>query len=107
MHRKPQVKTDDIFRALADPVRRRILSDLNRAPQSVHALAGRYEASRPAISRHLKVLKKCRVIDCRPAGRENVYYLQTEPLREVFDWLEQFWGSRLAKLKTLSEGDME
>ncbi|MEZ5998589.1 MAG: metalloregulator ArsR/SmtB family transcription factor [Hyphomonas sp.] len=103
MSRKPAIRTDDVFRALADPVRRSLLVQLNRAPQPVEKLAAQYGISRPAISRHLGVLRDCGVVASRPQGKENVYYLIPTPMREVQDWLAQFWASRLADLKSLAE----
>ena len=105
MYRKPVIDTNDIFRALADPVRRDLLGDLNDAPKSVRALAAPRHISRPAVSRHLAVLRECGVVACRQAGKENIYYLVPEPLREVREWLGQFWSTRLDALKTISEGE--
>lgn len=103
MNRKPKVQTDDVFRALADPVRRSILSHLHQRPQPVSALATQYKISRPAISRHLKVLRECGVVSHRTLGSENIYYLNAAPLHEVQDWLKQFWSARLGDFKAVAE----
>lgn len=103
MGRKPHVEKDNVFRALSDPVRRSILTRLQTGPQAVGALANAYAISRPAVSRHLKVLKEARVVASRAQGQENVYYLTPAPLKEVQQFLASFWASRLESLKALSE----
>ena len=107
MERKPFVEKDNIFRALADPVRRSILTRLQTGPQAVGALATDYAISRPAVSRHLKVLKEARVVASRTDGQENVYYLTPAPLREAQEFLASFWANKLGTLKTLSEREEE
>ena len=76
-----------ILVALADPTRCRILEILRDGPQPVHVLSGAFSISRPAISRHLRVLKTAKLIKEKKTGRENVYRLQVEKLRPVQDWL--------------------
>lgn len=105
MQRKPAIQKDSVFRALADPVRRSILTRLQEKPQPVTALAAHYRISRPAVSRHLKVLREASVVDSRQQGQENVYYLTPAPLKDAQDFLASFWSSRLGALKTLSEND--
>lgn len=73
--------------ALADPTRCRILEILREGPQPVHVLAGAFDISRPAISRHLRVLKQARLISEKKIGRENRYRLHAGKLRPVQDWL--------------------
>ena len=74
--------------ALADPTRCRIVEILHEGPQPVHVLAGSFDISRPAISRHLRVLKQARLISEKKAGRENRYALHANRLKPVRDWLE-------------------
>lgn len=105
MQRKPEIEKDSVFRALADPIRRSILSRLQEEPQPVAALAAQYRISRPAVSRHLKVLREARVVASRQQGQENVYYLTPGPLRQAQDFLSSFWSSRLGALKTMSEDE--
>jgi DNA-binding transcriptional ArsR family regulator len=91
----------DVFSALANPVRRKILMQLRRGPRSVSHLAGGFELSRPAISEHLQVLRKARLVREQPRGRERYYHLDPRPLSEVEAWLEaftQYWKQRLAAL---------
>lgn len=73
--------------ALADPTRCRILEILRNGPQPVHVLAGEFDISRPAISRHLRVLKQARLISEKKTGRENRYRLHAGRLKPVRDWL--------------------
>jgi DNA-binding transcriptional ArsR family regulator len=94
---------DPVFRALADPVRREILTALSCEPMAVQPLADRFAISRPAISRHLRVLREAGLVDGRAAGRSNVYSLRPEPLAEVETWLRSLWDERLGRLKSLVE----
>lgn len=76
-----------IFIALADPTRCRIVEILRDGPQPVHVLAAFFDISRPAISRHLRVLKQARLISEKKSGRENRYALHLKQLRPVAGWL--------------------
>lgn len=75
--------------ALADPTRCRIIEILHQGPQPVHVLASSFDISRPAISRHLRVLKQARLISEKKTGRENRYALHAEKLHPVGDWVAQ------------------
>jgi len=77
-----------ILVALADPTRCRIVEILRDGPQPVHVLAASFDISRPAISRHLRVLKQARLISEKKTGRENRYGLHAEKLKPVSNWLE-------------------
>jgi DNA-binding transcriptional ArsR family regulator len=79
--------------ALADPTRCRIIEILQRGPQPVHTLAGAFDISRPAISRHLRVLKQAKLISEKKAGRENRYALHANRLKPVRDWLDRVQAS--------------
>ena len=92
-----------VFRALADPTRRQILESLRRQPLPVHDLAARFAISRPAIPRHLRVLKVASLVRARSTGRETYYGLNEAPMRLVQDWLDQFWTARLSGLKRFAE----
>jgi DNA-binding transcriptional ArsR family regulator len=92
----------DVFKAIADPTRRALLDQLRGGPLSVSALASCFSQSRPAISKHLKVLSTAGLLTERMVGREHIFDLHAASLREVAGWLEQyrvFWGTSLAKLK--------
>lgn len=73
--------------ALADPTRCRIVEILQAGPQPVHVLASSFKISRPAISRHLRVLKQARLISEKKLGRENRYALHAEKLKPVGEWV--------------------
>ena len=86
--------------ALADATRCRVLELLREQPRPVHDLAAAFDISRPAISRHLKVLKDAGLVREEKHGRENVYALETAELIAVDRWLTGFWNSRIGSQKT-------
>lgn len=91
----------DVFRAIADPTRRALLDLLARQEQSVSALVDRFEMTQPAISQHLRVLRQAGLVRQRKSGRQRLYRLDPQPLREAYDWLghyERFWHERLRAL---------
>ena len=91
----------DVFAALANPVRRRILSRLRRGPRGASELARGFDLSRPAVSEHLQVLRKARLVREEPRGRERYYHLDPRPLATVEKWLETFnhyWKERMTAL---------
>jgi len=77
----------DVLVALADPTRCRIVEILRDGPRPVHVLAASFDISRPAISRHLRVLKQARLISEKKVGRENRYALHAGRLKPLHDWL--------------------
>ncbi|HEY9600165.1 MAG TPA: metalloregulator ArsR/SmtB family transcription factor [Allocoleopsis sp.] len=88
----------DIFQAIADPTRRAILDRLRDGEQAVKQLAEPFEMSMPAISQHLQVLCDVGLVTQRKVGRQRLYRLNPEPLREVSDWVnpyERFWQEKL------------
>ncbi|MGW3243056.1 ArsR/SmtB family transcription factor [Streptomyces sp. NPDC001070] len=94
----------DVFSALANPVRRRLLESLRDGPRAVNDLAGRFELSRPAVSEHLQVLRQAGLVREEPRGRQRFYHLEPEPLAEVGEWLhpfEHYWRARLRSLRDL------
>lgn len=96
----------DVFRAIADPTRRKILDRLREGPVAVNALAGRFDQSRPAVSKHLRVLRNAGLVAEERSGRERVYRLQPKPLREVVGWIEGYramWQVKLGNLKRYLE----
>jgi DNA-binding transcriptional ArsR family regulator len=95
---------DPQFAALADPTRCRIVELLNGKALPVHALAAEFAISRPAVSRHLRVLKDAELVHEEKQGRENVYSLQAHRLRAVNAWLSQFWPQRAGALRAPGEG---
>src|SRR5262245_34906177 len=79
-----------VFRALADPTRRRILRDLAREPASIADVASRFEISRPAVVKHLTILKEGGLIAVAPRGRERINVLKPDNLRTASQWLSFF-----------------
>ncbi|MGP4023973.1 ArsR/SmtB family transcription factor [Actinomadura sp. 3N407] len=95
----------DVFDAVADPVRRRIVALLGTGPRTAGALAAAFpEISRPAVSRHLRVLREAGLITAEQAGRERHYQVDHRPLQEIERWLStvrgQVWEQRLDALET-------
>jgi DNA-binding transcriptional ArsR family regulator len=87
--------------ALADPTRRTIVELLAERDLSAGELAARFETSRPAVSRHLRVLREQGLVEARIEGRMRVYSLDPEPLAELDEWLGRyrgFWTNRLDAL---------
>jgi DNA-binding transcriptional ArsR family regulator len=80
----------DAVEAIADPVRREILERLRSGPQPAGAISGWFAISRPAVSRHLRVLRETGLVVDEPTGRRRVYRLETAPLAELDAWLAQF-----------------
>ena len=99
-------QTDHIFRALADPTRRAILARLRTGGAAAGDIAANFRVSRPAVSRHIRVLRRAQLVTEHRAGRNRIYTLNPEPLRSLDDWLDayrQFWRSRLRDLKRYVE----
>ena len=97
----------DVFRAIADPTRRAILDRLRAGPAPVNTLAAEFSQSRPAISKHLRVLREARIVTERRDGRERVYRIRPARLEDVDQWIETyraFWQRSLNNLKTMLEG---
>lgn len=91
------------FSALADPTRCRVLELLAERSRPVHELAGAFDISRPAISRHLRILKEAELVAEEKQGRENVYSLQRANLKPVADWLTRYWNAKMFLLKDTVE----
>lgn len=98
----------DVFRAVADPTRRAILDRLRAGPTPVNALAADFQQTRPAISKHLRVLREAELVSEHRVGRERVYRLHPRPLQKVAGWVEgyrTFWLSSLTGLKHYLENE--
>ena len=97
----------DVFDAIASPVRRALLDLLTEGPRPVHDLAEEFSISRPAVSQHLRVLKRAELVVEERVGRERRYRLNPAPLRDVGTWVgryESFWQDRLAALRDVLDG---
>ncbi|NGN68075.1 helix-turn-helix transcriptional regulator [Streptomyces sp. A7024] len=94
--------TDQVFAALASPVRREVLRLLrDGGPQPVQQLADRFDMRRPSFSEQLRVLREAGLVSERRSGRQRIYALRAEPLAGVQDWLgpyERFWRGKLRAL---------
>jgi DNA-binding transcriptional ArsR family regulator len=98
------------FQALADPTRRAVLDLLRRGSQPAGGIAQAFPISRPAISKHLKLLRRAHLVREHREGRHRVYQLNPEPLRAVDTWIEQyrnFWKSNLNSLKMFVEAEYQ
>ncbi|TGV00608.1 ArsR/SmtB family transcription factor [Flavivirga rizhaonensis] len=88
----------DIFQAIADPVRRDIIELLAAETLTVNEVAKKFEISRPAISKHLKILNECGVIHFSQNGRERLCLIQPKKLIPAFLWIKQYnklWEDRI------------
>ena len=91
-----------VFRAISDPTRRQILGLLRVRPHTVGELAGNFQVSRPAISKHLRLLRHAGLVSAHQRGAANVCQLNARPLRAVNAWLRDyqvFWKGTLRDLK--------
>ena len=91
----------DVFQAIADPHRRAILSLLARQSLPLNTVAKHFDVSRPAISRHMKILAECGLVVIQKQGRKRYCYARLEKLSEVSDWVNQYqrvWQQRFDRL---------
>lgn len=94
----------DAFQVIADPSRRQILQMLTKETLNINALAGNFEMSRPAVSKHIKILENAGFISMREIGRERYCILEQTGFNELKAWInhfDQFWISKLQNLETL------
>jgi DNA-binding transcriptional ArsR family regulator len=107
-HRSVTYSSETTFQALADPTRRAVLDLLRRGSQPAGQIAEAFPVSRPAISKHLKLLRRAHLVHEHREGRNRVYQLNPEPLRAVDSWLDEyrrFWTANLASLKAFVEAE--
>jgi len=93
----------DVFQAIADPTRREIISMIAHQSLHLNSVAEKFDVSRPAISRHIKILTECGLIIIRQQGRHRYCEARLDKLNEVSDWVEQyrkFWTQKLDALET-------
>lgn len=92
----------DIFQAIADPTRRQIIDLLAGNTLSVNDVAERFDISRPAISKHIKLLNECGLVMIKKEGRKRYCRADTRKLQEVIEWAQRyrkFWDERLDALE--------
>lgn len=90
-----------IFEAIADPTRRQIIELVSSGELPAGEIAAAFDVTRPAISRHLRVLRESGLLTARGDGQRRLYRLRPEALTEIEDWISQtrsFWSDRLAAL---------
>ena len=98
----------DVFSAIADPTRRSIMGLLMQSDKPLSEITPHFDMSRPAISKHIKILQAADLVEIIPAGRRRIHKLKPQNLKPVTDWLkiyDIFWDDHLGKLKSLIEGD--
>jgi DNA-binding transcriptional ArsR family regulator len=92
----------DVFQAIADPTRREIIQLLARQSLNVNAVADNFDISRPAISRHVRILTECGLLVIRKEGRERFCQADLRKLKQVSEWTDryrEFWTKRLDNLE--------
>ncbi len=90
-----------VFHAIADPTRRAVLDLLREGAAAVSALLGSLDVSQSALSQHLSVLRRAGLVRAEKRGRQRLYSVRAEPLREVADWIahyDRFWSEKLDNL---------
>lgn len=97
MHSQP------VFRALADPSRRKILSHLAQRDMTIAEVAENFDMTRAAVKKHLTILEQGNLISVTTQGRERINHLEPEALQSAADWINhfsQFWDTRLGALQS-------
>lgn len=106
----PQLnRKHDVFQALADQTRRNILKLLADMDLNISTITKHFPVTRTNISKHLRLLLEAELVSSRKEGRNVIYSLEPEPLKEVYDWVsyyEQFWKTKLQNLKFIAENEI-
>lgn len=89
--------------AIGNPIRRAILKSLQAGPLSVNEIAGRFPVSRPAISRHLRILMEGGLVEPHSQGKRNCYAIRLKGFQPARKFLDEFWDAALARLEELSK----
>jgi len=98
------VPTLDAFQVIADPSRRQMLRLLSKDSLTINSLAENFDMSRPAVSKHVKILYTAGFISIRDIGRERYCTLKQDGFRQLQEWInyfDQFWVSKLKRLETI------
>jgi DNA-binding transcriptional ArsR family regulator len=98
----------DVFQAIADPTRREIINLLAQESLNLNAVAENFDVSRPAVSKHIKILTECGLIVIQQQGRERYCKANLSKLKEVADWAEQyrvFWTKKLDNLEAFLDNE--
>jgi DNA-binding transcriptional ArsR family regulator len=94
----------DVFQAIADPTRRGIIALIAMQAMTPNAIAEHFDTSRQAVSKHLRILAECELVQQKQKGREIYYTLEIDKMKEIDQWLEQYrqiWESRFEQLDDL------
>ncbi len=94
----------DVFQAIADPTRRAILLLVATQSMTAGAIASNFDTARPTVSKHLRILTECELLEQRQKGREVVYTLNPKNMKAIADFLEPFrkmWDDRFNKLEAM------
>ncbi len=98
-----QKERRDVFQAIADPVRREIIELLAEERLTVSSIAENFEISRPAVSKHLRILHECGIVQINQQGRERFCEIKPSALVPAFIWIEQYrslWEDKIDSLET-------
>ncbi|KGO80900.1 MULTISPECIES: ArsR/SmtB family transcription factor [Flavobacterium] len=98
----------DVFQAIADPTRREIINLLAQNELNLNAVADNFEISRPAVSKHIKILTECGLIVIKQQGRERYCRAELKKLKEVAEWTNlyrEFWNEKLDALGSFLEDE--
>ena len=96
----------DVFQAIADPTRRAIIALIALQAMTPNAIAAHFDTSRQAVSKHLRILTECELIEQEQRGREIYYSLEINKMKEIDEWLEQYrqiWETRFDQLEEVLE----
>ena len=98
----------DVFQAIADPIRREIIGLVSQQALNTNEVADHFDISRPAVSKHLKILRECGLLNVQKKGRERICQAKLDQLGEVALWVHQyqaFWNQNLNRLEELLRND--
>jgi len=98
----------DVFQAIADPTRRHVLQLLAASDKPIAVISAHFTISRTAVVKHLHILEQANLVSAQKKGREKIYTLHIDRLKEIEDWLQYFhlfWDNKLAQLQNIVEHD--
>ena len=106
LHNDFAVMKRDVFQAIADPTRRAIIALVALQAMTPNAIAEHFDTTRQAVSKHLRILTECQLVQQEQKGREIYYSLEIEKMKEIDEWLEQYrkiWETRFEQLAEVLE----
>lgn len=93
----------DVFQAIADPTRRKIIDLLSDEPMTLNAIADKFHISRPAISQHIKHLAECNIVEIEQSGRERYCKIKPQNLIPAFLWLEKYQKQWIGRIDSFEQ----